>query len=45
MGESTSDEESYLQCVVPLVKAKSGEAFLFHALDASKRSKLYIARI
>ena len=34
-----SQEESYVQCNVPPVRPKSGEIFLFHALDASKRSK------
>jgi len=40
-----SQEESYVQCVVPPVRPKSGEVFLYHALDASKRSKLYMTRI
>ena len=39
-----SQEESYVQCVVPPVRPKSGEVFR-HALDASKRSKLYMTRI
>ena len=33
-----SQEGSYTQCNVPPVKPKSGEVFLYHASDVSKRS-------
>ena len=33
---------SYVQCNMPPVKPKSGEVFLYRALDASKRSKLVV---
>ena len=34
-----SQEGSYVKCNVPPVRPKSGEVFLYRALDAIKRSK------